>query len=214
MGARRTGSERARVHLARRAAVTAALAGLLGCAPPRDAAPLPTAVVATGVEAVGDGWSAAAATLRLGASTAEASEPAVVRTSDGKPPLEIVAERSEWDLAARTARFSGAVVVKRGGVELRCATLDVRYAGADRIDTVVATGDVRVRQGDRTASAATAELVGATGEIALTGGPRLAEGPNTLHGARIVLWLDDERATCEGASGEPCRLVVEGSALR
>ena len=26
--------------------------------------------------------------------------------------------------------------------------------------------------------------------------------------------LDDERATCEGASGEPCRLVVEGSALR
>ena len=35
-----------------------------------------------------------------------------------------------------------------------------------------------------------------------------------LEGARIVLFLDDERARCEGAEGAPCRLVVDGTALR
>lgn len=190
------------------------LALLAACAPTEPAAPLPTAAVATGVEAVGEGWSAAAATLRFGANVAEAAEPAIVRASDGKPPLEITAERSTWDLKARTARFTGAVSVVRGGVTMRCDTLDVRYADADRIDRVVASGNVLVRQGERTANAGTAELVGATGEITLTGTPRLAEGPNTLVGSRIVLWLDDERATCEGAGGEPCRLVVAGSALK
>ncbi|MFN7146573.1 MAG: LptA/OstA family protein [Myxococcota bacterium] len=190
------------------------LALLAACAPSEPAAPLPTAAVATGVEAVGEGWSAAAATLRFGANVAEAAEPAIVRATDGKPPLEITAARSEWDLKARTARFSGTVDVRRGGVTMRCDSLDVRYADADRIDRVVATGNVLVRQGARTANAATAELVGATGQITLTGTPKLAEGPNTLVGNRIVLWLDDERASCEGAGGEPCRLVVEGSALK
>ncbi len=194
--------------------IAAALLALAACGPTEAAPPLPTAAVATGVEAVGDGWSAAAATLRLGAGVAEASEPALVRSSDGKPPLEITAERSEWDLAARTARFSGAVQVRRGGVQMRCDTLDVRYADAERVDRVLAAGNVRVTQGAREASAASAELVGATGQITLAGAPRLAEGPNTLVGSRIVLWLDDERASCEGAGGEPCRLVVEGSALR
>jgi lipopolysaccharide export system protein LptA len=71
-----------------------------------------------------------------------------------------------------------------------------------------------VTRGERAATSAKAELEGATGRITMTGEPRLSEGPNTLAGDRIVLWLDDERATCEGAAGAPCRLVVEGSALK
>lgn len=185
-----------------------------GCAPAEHAEPLPTAATATGVEAEGPGWSAAAATLRFGAGVAEATEPAILRSSAGKPPLEIVADRSDWDLRARGAKFTGHVEVRRGEVTLRCDALDVRYASAERIDRIVATGNVEVRRGDRRANAASAELDGATGRISLTGEPRLSEGPNTLVGATLVLWLDDERATCEGADGAPCRLVVAGSALR
>lgn len=196
------------------AARVAFLLTFAACAPPEAAPPLPTAATATGVEVSGEGWSAAAATLRFGAGFAQAAEPAVVRTSDGRPPLEIVAERSDWDLKARTARFLGTVQVRRGEVTMRCDALEVRYADAERIDRVVATGSVEVRRGERLATSAAAELDGATGRIALTGEPRLSEGPNTLVGHTIVLWLDDERATCEGAEGAPCRLVVEGSALR
>lgn len=184
------------------------------CAPTEAVQPLPDAATATGVESLGDGWSAAASTLRFGAGFAQATEPAVIRTSDGKPPLEIVAERSDWDLKARTARFSGAVQVRRGEVILGCAELEVRYADAERIDRVLAAGGVEVRRGERLATSASAELNGATGKITLLGEPRLSEGPNTLLGHTIVLWLDDERATCEGVEGAPCRLLVEGSALR
>lgn len=128
-------------------------------------------------------------------------------------PLEIRAARSAWDLKNRTAHFEGEVVVVRGPVTLRCASLDVRYAGSDRVDTVVASGGVLVEHGDRRAAAARAELVGATGKITLTGEPRLAEGVNTLVGERIILWLDDEKADCEGGPSGPCTLVVEGRAL-
>jgi lipopolysaccharide transport protein LptA len=186
---------------------------MLGCAVD-EAPPLPTAATATGVEAEGQGWSAAAATLRLTAQRAEAGEPSILRSVDGKPPLEILAERSDWDLRARTAHFEGSVLVRRGGVELRCAALDVRYANADRVDDIIATGGVTVQQGARAATAARAELIGATGQITLTGQPTLSEGPNTLAGATITLWLDDERASCAGADGAPCRLLVDGSALR
>lgn len=187
---------------------------VVACAPASPRELLPSAVVATGVEAVGPGWSAAASSLRGVAGVAEAAEPALVLAADGKPPIAITAERSDWDLKARTARFSGSVVVRRADVELRCAALEVRYADAERIDRVVATGDVRVTQGPRAAQAVAAELVGATGELTLTGAPQLTEGPNTLAGSRIVLRLDDERASCEGASGQPCRLVVAGTALK
>jgi lipopolysaccharide export system protein LptA len=129
------------------------------------------------------------------------------------PELHIAASRSSWDLKGRSAHFESNVVVTRGDVTMRCNALDVRYAGADTIDTVVATGAVRVEKGGRTAEAARAELVGKTGRITLTGDPRLAEGVNVLEGERIVLWLDDERADCEGGATGPCRLVVAAGAL-
>jgi lipopolysaccharide export system protein LptA len=188
---------------------------LLGCAAAGPGEPLPNAAVATGVAADGPGWSATAAQVRFAAGSAQAAEPTVVKSADGKPPLEITAQRSDWDLRGGTARFSGSVIVRRAEVEMRCAALEVRYAKGDRVDRVVATGDVRVTRDGRSASAERAELVGENGSITLTGNPRLAEGPNTLVGTTIVLWLDDERATCEGTTeGTPCRLVVEGAALR
>jgi lipopolysaccharide export system protein LptA len=55
--------------------------------------------------------------------------------------------------------------------------------------------------------------VGRTGKITLTGRPKLSEGVNALEGERIVLWLDEERADCEGGEGGPCRLVVAAEAL-
>ncbi len=142
----------------------------------------------------------------------EATETAVTRTGGGAD-LQITAARSTWDLKGRTARFDGDVAVTRGDVTLRCATLEVRYGDGETVDTVVATGGVTVDRGARHAPAARAELVGKTGKITLTGEPRLSEGVNVLVGERIVLWLDDERADCEGGATGPCRLVVEGSAL-
>lgn len=158
-----------------------------------------------------DGWLAGAGTVLLGASVARAAD---VTLKGGAAPLEIRAQRSEWDLRARAAVFTDDVVVTRGDVEIRCGMLRVTYKDADRLDIVEATGGVAVTHGGRKAHAERAEIVGESGRITLTGSPTLSEGPNALAGDRIVLFLDDERAICEGAAGAPCRLVVDGSALR
>lgn len=189
-----------------------------GCAPsPLDSLP----AVATGegitIEATSESggytlaFAGASADLVGGAPIA-ATRTTVTHAASG-PPLEIRASKSSWDLKNRTARFEGDVVVVRGDVTMRCAVLDVRYADADRIDTVVATGSVIVETGERRAEAERAELLAATGKITLTGKPRLAEGVNALVGERIILWLDDEKADCEGGASGPCTLVVEGRAL-
>lgn len=184
---------------------------LLGCAPEERPA-LPAETVAEGVRVEGPQGALVTQALTLVGRRAEAAETAAVKDEDGVP-LAITSAKSSWDLKARSARFEDHVVLTRGDVTLTCSTLDVVYAG-DRIDHVVADGTVRVVRGGRTAEATHAELAGKSGQITLTGHPKLSEGPNTLMGTTITLWLDDERATCEGAGGEPCQLVVAPSALR
>ncbi len=196
--------------------VTASL--LAGCSPTLEA--LPSAAIAEGVAvevpaAGGVGGSRYTVLLAqaggaTGGSGVAAGETVVSRRDDGKPPLTISSTTSDWDLRNKKASFTGSVVVTRGSVKLRCSTLQVTYGTADNVESVVATGDVVVETGARVASAQRAELVGATGEVTLTESPRLVDGPNTLAGTRIRLWLDDERATCEGDGGAPCTLVVAG----
>jgi lipopolysaccharide export system protein LptA len=196
----------------------AALPSALACAGPA-LEPLPATATATGVTVSGEAATGPYTVQLAGASgdvlggRVDATTTTVQKAEAGGVPLQIQASRSSWDLKARSAHFEGEVVVTRGEVTMRCAALDVRYAGADTIDTVVATGGVHVDRGERHAEAERAELVGKNGKITLTGHPRLAEGVNALVGERIVLWLDDEKADCEGGASGPCALTVEGRAL-
>jgi lipopolysaccharide export system protein LptA len=122
--------------------------------------------------------------------------------------LEIEAPRSTWDLAERVVRFEGGVEAVRGPVRFSSDVLTVWFSGPDRVERAVAEGHVRVTRGARSAQGDRAELKPDTGEVVLTGNPKLSEGASELEGIRIVLWLDDERVTCE-----QCRLVVSGGAL-
>lgn len=124
------------------------------------------------------------------------------------PPLDITAARSSWDLRERIVRFEGDVVATRGEVRLTCDRLVVHYEGPDRVERAEATGSVTVTRGDRTAQSERAVLTTQTGQVVLTGAPRLSEGPNLMSGQRIVLYLDDERVDCDA-----CRLVVDGAGV-
>ena len=180
-------------------------------------APLPPGQVAAlrAVEIARDG-EALSFTARAGEAHVEAdgdglaeAVEARVEPADQKPPLEVASETAQWDLAARTVRFEGAVVATRDTLELRCNVLEVRYRDPEHLENAVATGDVRVIDGERRASGTQAELTVSTGELVLTGDPVIEEGANTMRGDRIALFLDDDRLLCTG-----CRLVVRGEALR
>ena len=128
--------------------------------------------------------------------------------TEGAPPLELRADRSSWDLAARSVVFEGSVELVRGGLRLACDRLVVRYDEAGRVVDATATGAVRATQADRTATGARAELTVGTGELVLTGAPELRDPLRRLTGERIVLHLDDDRVDCDR-----CRLVVAGEAV-
>lgn len=184
---------------------------LLACGAMEERPPLPEATTATELRVEGPDGALVTRAMTLVGREARAAETAAVK-DEGGTPLEISSARSTWDLRAKTARFEEQVVLTRGDVTLTCTRLDVSYVG-DRIERVLATGDVRVIRGEREARAENAELLGKNGQITLTGHPTLREGPNTLVGVRIRLFLDDETATCEGGDGGPCRLTVAASAL-
>jgi len=122
--------------------------------------------------------------------------------STDRPPTEITAERSSWDLKTREVRFEGDVVVTRGGFTLRCGRLTVQMSDAERVSHALAEEDVVISQDGRRATGARAELHPETGQVVLEGAPVVEEGPHRMRGERVVLWLDDERMECERCSIE------------
>ncbi len=182
----------------------------VGCVTAGPEVPRLDHVELEGVTLEGEGvvLSMAAATIeKNGNGTGQA----VTGTRDGRPPLEIDAPRTTWDLKARSAVFEGGVTAKRGEFTLTCDTLTVLFAGGgqtDAVDNAVAEGNVTISRDRRTATGDRAELSGATGEVVLTGNPTLVEGSNRLTGEVVRLFLDDERLSCE-----KCHLVIDANAI-
>jgi len=114
----------------------------------------------------------------------------------GPAPLVIASHRSTWSLRDGTMVFEGEVEATRGEVVLGCDRLEVRYRD-ERVEEAVASGEVRVRRGEREARSARAVLTTADGRVVLEGDPVLRDGARRLTGERIVLFLDDERVECE-----------------
>jgi len=125
----------------------------------------------------------------------------------GPPELKIEGERSTWSMAEGTFVFEESVKATRGPVTLYCDKLDVDYVD-DRVQEARAQGNVRVVRGDRVATALEALLTVADGRLVLEGEAVLEEGPHRLTGDRVILWLDQDRASCEG-----CVLSVAGEAV-
>ena len=169
------------------------------------------------VEAAGLTWAAPRVVLAgtPGSPARVTAETPSARIDTGGVPLLVTSAASDWDLSGNLATFEGDVKVVRGDAEVRCPSLRVRWEtrGEQRtITEIVGTGGVNVRLGSRRAEAREARLDGPSGAITLTGNARLREGANTLEGATVTFYPDQDRARCAGSEGAPCRLVVTGEA--
>lgn len=136
-----------------------------------------------------------------GAVKPGAVKPDAVKPDAVKPgPVDIRADRLELDQKSGQARFEGSVEVVQGALTLRCARLQARYADG-RIVGLEAEGDVRLSGEGWTAAANRAAWDRAAGRLVLTGDPRISRGGDTLRGARVLVWPDDERVVIEQARG-------------
>jgi lipopolysaccharide export system protein LptA len=74
------------------------------------------------------------------------------------------------------------------------------FGGGEKIDRIVAQGQVRFVQEDRLATGQEAIYYKAKDEVVLLGNPQLWRGENTLKGDRIVFNLKENKTTVESSS--------------
>ncbi|MBI5137651.1 MAG: hypothetical protein HZA24_10025 [Nitrospirae bacterium] len=118
-------------------------------------------------------------------------------------PVTIHADAMAFSGKARTVTFTGAVRVEQDGMTLAAQRIEVTLeddgpAGAQGIRHMVATGDVHFAQGERQATAGSAEYDPAAQTVTLADGPRVTDGGMAVAGERITIHLVSGESTVEG----------------
>lgn len=149
---------------------------------------------------------------------------------DREVPLHITAARLEADQKERAILFSGDVKAQYGDSILYAEQLWVYYQpgpgpaaptagaapappgkktedpsplgdlGGEKIDRIVARGQVRFVQEDKVATGQEAVYYKNREEVVLTGRPQVWRGENNLKGERIVVHLRTNRVTVESSA--------------
>ncbi len=106
---------------------------------------------------------------------------------DPKAPVTVTSESLTVDETARTAVFTGNVVVVQGEMRLSAAEVRVEYeAEADRIARLWATGGVLLVNAKDAAQSQNADYVIDTGIVTMTGDVVLTQGPATFTAQTFV----------------------------
>ena len=139
------------------------------------------------------------------AGLAQTDEPAIPEPLDcegTEAALDVTSEQMTFDNETHTFVFDDKVRVKRCHVVIQCDRLRVvRYADENRIKHVIATGNVRYRDGRRHAVAERADYYEDERKLVLVGNPRAwdVDRRNELSGEEIVVFLEEERILVSGA---------------
>ena len=125
-----------------------------------------------------------------------------------KEPILITSDRMVMDQKNNVIIYQGNVVAVRGDVTLKSDTLTATFNPlSKRIDAVVAKGKLEVTQGDRVATGAKAVFSGLKNTVTLTGKPKVSQGNSQVSGARIILYINEDRGIVEGG-GERVKAVI------
>jgi lipopolysaccharide export system protein LptA len=152
------------------------------------------------------------------------AEGAAPKSQSGEVPLRISAARLEADQKDGIITFSGQVKAIYGDATLYADQLRVHFKakpeppkgaakppqekaepsplgdlGAEKIDRIVAKGNVRMVQEDRVATGNEGIYYKDRDEVVLTGNPQLWSAENTLKGERIIFNLTTNKVLVESS---------------
>jgi lipopolysaccharide export system protein LptA len=151
-----------------------------------------------------------------------------VGTAGGTEPaaksIHIEADRMESDPQQNMVIFSGQVRAAQNDVIITADTMTVNYAAPDRqeeeigpqtaagqglaqkIESILATGNVTVVKGALTATGDTMTFFSSEQKVILAGNAKAREDQNEVSGERIILYLDEGRSVVEGSGPEGTRV--------
>ncbi|MCV2863345.1 lipopolysaccharide transport periplasmic protein LptA [Albidovulum sediminicola] len=111
--------------------------------------------------------------------------------ADTDLPVEVTADRLAVNQTDGTAVFSGNVVVTQGEMHLGADEIRVEYAagGQNRIERLIATGNVVLTSGPDAAKSDRAEYTVDSGEILMAGSVLLTQGATVISGETLALNL-------------------------
>ena len=133
-----------------------------------------------------------------------------------KEPITITSDNLEYQYDDGVIIYRGDVLAVQGDVKVKSnelritlvksdekkpstrAATELDSADSSKLQTVVATGSVRIDQGTRWAVAGKATFEQSKRTLVLTENPVVHDGPNEVHGDRIVVYIDENRSIVEG----------------
>jgi lipopolysaccharide export system protein LptA len=119
-------------------------------------------------------------------------------TSSGQP-ITIQADALEVDYKRNQIVYKGDVVAVQGDTTIRSDSLVAYYQeGFKVLKEVVASGRVKITQGERVATSGKAIFSQEKQSVVMTENPVIRQEGNEVTGARITLYLDEERTIVEG----------------
>lgn len=135
-----------------------------------------------------------------------------------KEPITITSDTLEYEYKDGIIVYRGDVLAVQGEVKIKSNELRITLAKTDdgkkksgdnavgalddasasKLQSVVATGSVRIDQGTRWAVGGKATFDQSNRTLVLTENPVMHDGPNEVAGDRVVVFLDENRSMVEG----------------
>lgn len=164
------------------------------------------------------GFAAFIILMTAGAAFAAADKPAVKNETlnSSEIPVVVTARTLFADNKAKVVTYKKDVVVKKGDITLYAEEVVIHlkkddsapakqksgenvFQGSGKIDTIVAKGNVKIIQQDKTATADEATYYSGTDKFVLTGKPRVWQGDNILTGTKITYDIKDDTFQADDA---------------
>jgi lipopolysaccharide export system protein LptA len=118
-------------------------------------------------------------------------------------PVNITSDRMVADNRNRTVNFLGNVVAKREDMIIFSDQLSAVYTEQSKIEKIIARGNVKINQTDRTATCQEATFFQLPQQkVLMTGKPKVWQGKNIITGDKIIIFIKEDRVEVESDKQE------------
>jgi lipopolysaccharide export system protein LptA len=123
--------------------------------------------------------------------------------ADVPSPIDITADRLEFDYGKGLLKYEGNVRVEHAGATISARQLEISFEpeGKRSLRKITARGGVEVLHEKESARGELAEYDPRAATIVLSQNARLGSGPNSLAGEKVMVYLNEKRAVVLGGGG-------------
>jgi lipopolysaccharide export system protein LptA len=121
--------------------------------------------------------------------------------ASSKSPITITAKEMEANAKKGWVIFKGAVKAVRDKLTIHADKLEVFLTKDNKIDRILALGNVKVEQGKRVITSQEAEYNVKKDVIEFRGNPKAWEGENLVQGEKMLYYPKEDRSVVVGGKG-------------